>query len=592
MQEPSDGLELGIEANLLWDSAAAMPVPGVESEMRWLIDPGDYGGVYGSVSGAQRTANKTLLDDIRDAIVAASPIYGGGIILTGPQIGSGDYTDEHTGALFQIDTSAEAFLFPTGTPFELRGVGGSQLQCVGSATNADQAGVKVERVSEPQGSWGSVKLSQRITDLKIRSFSRAVYLKSTGRGLRIAGCQFFNSDTSPNPTKAALYDLDEPFTSDPADLDNPCALLIENADNGYIDVELSGSGYHGMIVKRWHAGSGSIRVSGARGAGMKGREFNGFNGDITAESCGQYGLYLVRSELSTLGQLWCENNLQYHYTTNTNLGRTVSVGSRYRQIKLRRSFFNRILGHSGWSDNQFDVDWGSRNANRFSQHETPRTASDAVITTDFAWNTDSLVQADLDDNNNHATVWTNAAFRPALTLVSGSPNSITIEIPASCYNNASAQSSLTPFGSFSQPSGAGTTPDFEAGDVIHWEAEVSVDQAGVDHATRNDAPHADSQNAGGTIDGRPRQLIIKFAAAGAEDTGKGQSTVNLWDTERRKFSSEYTIESGDTSFPSPVLIIYAVGQEVMATNPQADFILTVHSYEIRLRRKQTTVPHT
>jgi hypothetical protein len=100
-----------------------------------------------------------------------------------------------------------------------------------------------------------------------------------------------------------------------------------------------------------------------------------------------------------------------------------------------------------------------------------------------------MTQASLDANNNHdktlpgcPRVWSDPAFRPTITYDAGD-SQIQIDVPASCYNNATGRSFIFPFDEFVQPK---KRQDFEAGDTVHYQVELSVDQAGVNHALRND----------------------------------------------------------------------------------------------------------
>lgn len=560
------------------------------------IDPGDYGAVYNDVEAA--ADNRSIIDGIIADIESLSPVHGGGIVISGPPAKGGQTIKPKSrlaGAL-AIDCSTSPLTFPGAVPFDLVGMAGSLLQCVNAGSNSDHCGIKIAKTGNPDpgGALGPARLFHRLINLHVVSDGRAVWIKDHGEGVLIQSCRIKCTDKTVSPTKAALTDIDAVPITDPSDLDQPCALLIENTDGGSVQAELTGSGYHGMIVKRWHAGEGCIRVSFANGTGIKGHELRAFRGRILAESCGQYGLYLVNCRELELDNIWFENNLMWNYLTNKRA--PGSKGHGYRQAKIRRCDGIVAQGHNGWKDNQFDIDDGTINAIRITQQTTPEPSDAPVHTNAKSWDLENMTQAGLDANNNHGKtlsglprVWQDKNFEPTITYTIDSE--IHIDIPASCYNHANGRSYIFPFDEFVQPKKG---HDFDTGDTVQYHIELSVDQAGADHAVRNDATSTASQNPGGGIDGRPRLMIVKFFTTGVEDVEEAMSTVHLYNTKRRKFSGNYVVESQNTVFPRMQLTLFEPGsdrlpgQQSLNPNPENAYRITIHNLKLYLRRQHVT----
>jgi hypothetical protein len=262
-----------------------------------------------------------------------------------------------------------------------------------------------------------------------RIIVRDLTIDSDGSGIRLVrpGASTRLENVHVKATGRSLLDLDGWSDLDTAGY----ALKVEEADGLFVSgFSAVGCGGHGVIAKRWHAGSYQGRVRECLGTGFKGQLLQGLNARFWCESNEGWGVDVRRCTLEHFGQTerirsgagsrwdcWLEAN-NGRGTPHTRSGHT------FPQFRLDGCAVD-LAGHSGWSVNAGMVDSASRQLSVLD-HGPAAPNRDADIGLSDPASTPGEPTAD-----NWGTVWPDKAFRPT---VSRRADALRITWPAYSFN--------------------------------------------------------------------------------------------------------------------------------------------------------------
>lgn len=567
-----------------------------------LLDAGDVGCVYGTVSNTQRGTNKHRLQQAIADIAAASP-NGGGIMISGPLVTISGVSTRVAGEL-HIDVNPAStqgelasntqsrgpLVFPKDgsgnvIPFVLRGLLGSVL-VGGGVTEAGNIPGHVIELSNTVGQASEDPENRNtyvIDRLNVKSASRGIWVKKAGHGcilrevhVNVTGI-LADTPFTAGPTWTEWHDWNSFQSRLNAD-SVPYGIRIDDADGIKLrDCSIKDCSTHGLIATRIHAGYIDLISSENKGVGMAVDRLRNTRLRLRAESNGSYAL-LANVMMNCEVDSWVEANRRWRTTT------TVSFpGNKHRSHALMSGCqSNRLYGHATNRSNLWRMGEGTRLSNIFRDVEwiDPSRAA-TVDETDVT--TNALNTAVSNANKNYATVWTNATFRPTMVL---SGNDIVLTIPSGAFNLANLAASGTT--SFLYPFADASLPSVGVGDIVAWSCDIDFDADAVAFC------NASESNRSATLQ-QANPLFIKMLHANDPGTYKeieqGHANIHLWNSGdsfalTRKFAGRKEIFAGvSTAFPTLSIGTWTSGLD--DSGPSTD--LTIKIRNLRMWHLPTNV---